>query len=437
MLIEFTVENYLSFKEQNIFSMIATKDKSLNEKQTIEINSKNRILKNVAIYGANASGKSNLLKAIQFMKMFVINSSKESQQGDAIEVEAFKFNTMTEKKASSFEVVFFHNETIYRYGFEVIRDKVISEWLFARYSIRESQLFVRNGQEIIIGDKFREGKKYQVSVRENALFLSVCAQFNGTISSEVMEWFRNMHVISSLENDYVSVAFEILENKDGNFDVQKESLISLITGIDVGIQDVVISENEFSNIESLFKNLPKKLAEEIKEQIKIRAEAESDDKKSEFKVVSQGINTVHKRFNENKKFVSNEICDFDIESKGTKKIFELAGPIIDTMFNGGILFIDELQNSLHATLVLGLINFFINSKLNNRAQFIFTTHDVNILSANILRRDEFWFVEKNEFGESEITCLVDFEEHVRKDAHLEKDYLKGRYGAIPYLRIGE
>jgi AAA15 family ATPase/GTPase len=107
------------------------------------------------------------------------------------------------------------------------------------------------------------------------------------------------------------------------------------------------------------------------------------------------------------------------------------------MYNGGILFIDEIQNSLHTKLVLELIKFFINNKLNINAQFIFTTHDVNILSAGILRRDQFWFVEKNKFGESDLTCLVDFEEHVRKDASLDKDYLRGRYGALPYLRLGE
>lgn len=437
MLIEFMVENYLSFKVQNTFSMIATKDSSMSEKQIVVINDKNRILKNVAIYGANASGKSNLLSAISFMKSFVINSSKESQQGDAIEVEAFKFNTSSEKKSSTFEVVFFRSGTIYRYGFEVNRANVISEWLFARQSSRESQLFVRDGQEISIGDKFKEGKKYIESVRENALFLSVCAQFNGPISSEILKWFRNLHVISGLEDNYVSVTIDILENKDGNLNIQKDNLISLIKGMDFGIQDVVLSKNENPNIKAVLESLPMKFAEELMEKIRNNDAHSSEDDDKEFKLISHNVSTVHRRYDEDKNFVSDQICNFNIESRGTQKVFELAGPIIDTMYNGGVLFIDEIQNSLHTKLVLELIRFFINNRLNINAQFIFTTHDVNILSAGILRRDQFWFVEKNKFGESDFTCLVDFEEHVRKDASLDKDYLRGRYGALPYLRLGE
>jgi len=437
MLIEFMVENYLSFKEQNTFSMIATKDSSMSEKQIVVINDKNRILKNAAIYGANASGKSNLLNAISFMKSFVINSSKESQQGDVIEVEAFKFSTSTEKKASIFEVVFFANGIIYRYGFEVSKEKVFGEWLFARQSARESQLFVRDGQQISIGDKFKEGKKYLESVRENALFLSVCAQFNGSISSEILKWFRNVNIISSLDDSYVSVTLSILENKDGKLDIQKEKLISLIKGMDFGIQDVVLSKNENPNIKALLESLPTKLAEELMEKIRINDAQASDDDEKEYKLISHNVSTVHRRYDEDKNFVNDQICNFNIESKGTQKIFELAGPIIDTMYNGGVLFIDEIQSSLHTKLVIELIKFFINNRLNINAQFIFTTHDVNILSAGILRRDQFWFVEKNKFGESDLTCLADFKEHVRKDASLDKDYLRGRYGAIPYLRLVE
>lgn len=437
MLIEFMVENYLSFREQNVFSMISTTDDYLSDIQTVKINSKNKILKNAASYGANASGKSNLLMAISFMKAFVINSSKESQQGDLIEVQPFKFNTITEKEASQFEVVFSCDTTIYRYGFEVIKEKVVSEWLFARYNVRESQLFVRDGQKITIGDKFKEGKKYIESVRENAFFLSVCAQFNGVISIAILKWFRKLNVISSLDEDYVPSTMRILENVDQKYDEQKRLLISLITGIDVGIQDIIISENENTNIKKVLESLPMKLAQEVIGKLKIEDLQNLEEGVNKHKFISKEISAVHKKFDMNGNFVGDVSHNFGIESRGTQKIFELAGPIIDTMYNGGILFIDEIQNSLHTKLVLGLVDFFVKNKLNINAQVIFTTHDVNILDANILRRDQFWFVEKNEYGESELTCLVDFEEHVRKDANIDKDYLRGRYGAIPYLKLGE
>lgn len=352
-------------------------------------------------------------------------------------MDSFKFNTLSESKSSLFEVVFYYDEIIYRYGFEANKERIESEWLFARFSARESQLFFRNGQKISIGDKFKEGKKYLDSVRENALYLSVCAQFNGRISSGILKWFRNVNVISSLDDNYVSATLDILENDDGKMLKQKEHLISLIKGIDVGIQDVVLSKSESTNIKKALENLPMKLANDIIEKIGINNELIADDGDKRFKLVAHNVNTVHEIYDNDKNFVDNRSYNFAIESRGTQKIFELAGPIIDTMFNGGILFIDEIQNSLHTKLVLGLIGFFVNNQLNIKAQFIFTTHDVNILAADILRRDQFWFVEKNKYGESELTCLVDFDEHIRKDANLDKDYLRGRYGAIPYLKIGE
>lgn len=437
MLIEFTIENYLSFREHNVFSMLATKDSIMEDRQIFQIDDKNRLLKNAAIYGANASGKSNLLNAIAFMKDFVINSSKESQQGDLIEVESFKFNTFSETKPSLFEVVFFHEDVIYRYGFEAGKERIESEWLFARYSSRESQLFIRDQQEIVVGNKFKEGKKYLDSVRENALYLSVCAQFNGLISSKVIKWFRNINVISSLDDNYVSATLEILENNEGKFNQEKELLVSFIKRIDLGIQDVVYSKNENTSINKVLENLPTKVANDIIEKIKGSNESISDENRKKFKLVEHTINTVHEVYDEKRNFVSNKGYNYGIESRGTQKIFELAGPIISTMINHGVLFIDEIQNSLHTKLVLGLISFFTDNKLNTKAQFIFTTHDVNILAANILRRDQFWFVDKNKYGESEMTCLVDFDEHVRKDANLDKDYLRGRYGAIPHLKNGE
>ena len=412
MLIELTIKNFASFKEENVLSMIASKD-ATNEKEQVKQVGKHNILKNSIIYGANASGKSNILQAITFLKWFVINSSKDTQQGEKIKVNPFKFSTLTENEPSLLEVVFNQKGVIYRYGFEACKEKIVSEWLFARYSSRESKLFIREYQKI-------------------SIFLSVCAQFNGEISNELIKWFRNVHIISSLDDKYVNTTLSILKNEGNKYEQQRQVLMDLIKGIDVGIEDIIL-EDENVSLEKIIDKLPMKIARKLLDELQEEVAQDNEDKRLE--IIAQHVSTVHKKYDENKKIVSLETCKFNMESRGTRKIFELAGPIIDTIFSGGVLFIDEIQNSLHTKLVLGLLRFIVKNQINKDAQFIMTTHDVNILGDKSFRRDQFWFVEKNEYGESELTALIDFEEHVRKDALLDKDYLRGRYGAIPYLRL--
>lgn len=435
MLINFTVKNYMSFKDENTLSMVASKDKTDEEKHVITLHNKERILKNAAIYGANASGKSNLLHAFRFMRYLVINSSKESQSGDEITTKPFMFSTVTENAPSLFEVTFLCDEIIYRYGFEVTRQEVVSEWLFARYSSRESTLFIRDGQQIKVGERFKDGKRFIDAVRDNALFLSVCAQFNGKISSSVISWFRNVYVISSLDSDYVEHSMDIIDNKNNEYDEQKKMMLHLITGIDVGIENIVVEQDTNVSIEKLLDELTLKEAKVLTDKLKKLQEKTQNDIEKKMQIVSNYIASVHKKYNEENQVVLNEICNFNIESQGTQKIFELSGLIIKTIFNGGVLFIDEIQNSLHPNLLIGLISFIINNNRNINSQFIYTTHDVNILAKKLLRRDEYWFVEKSQFGASELSSLYDFDETVRKDASLDKDYLRGRYGAIPYINL--
>jgi AAA15 family ATPase/GTPase len=435
MLIDFTVKNFTSFKDENSLSLLASVDKTDENIHVYSINDKIKILKNAAIFGANASGKSNLLKAFNFMQKYVINSSKESQLGDTIDVEPFKFNAETEKQPSLFEVTFLQESVIYRYGFEAVKTEIVSEWLFARYSSRESTLFIRKNQDITLGEKFKEGRKYITSVRNNALFLSVCAQFNGEISSNLIDWFRNVSVISSLDNNYANYAVQILDNEDGKYSEQKEMLLHLITSIDVGIEDLSIEVDEKLDLKKFIESMPMKQAGKLLDELKKYESKDSEDNQKGIKISTRRVTSLHKKFDSNNTMISLENCNFNIESKGTRKIFELSGLIIKTIFDGGVLFIDEIQNSLHPNLIVGLINFINHNEKNKNAQFIYTTHEVLILATKLLRRDQYWFVEKNKFGASELSCLFDFEEPIRKDASLDKDYLRGRYGAIPYLNL--
>lgn len=193
MLIEFTVGNFRSFKDRVTFSMVAanlkSQDKTVDENNTFEVNDKLRLLKSAAIYGANASGKSNLAKAMQFMRLLVVNSSKDSQADDPIPVELFRLSDTTMREPSFFQIVFIQQDIQYRYGFEVTGERVTSEWLFAYGTTKEANLFQRDLDEIrLSATKFKEGKGLEDKTRKNALFLSVVAQFNGNISRSLLAW---------------------------------------------------------------------------------------------------------------------------------------------------------------------------------------------------------------------------------------------------------
>ncbi|MDS3862050.1 ATP-binding protein [Thermosynechococcaceae cyanobacterium BACA0444] len=190
MLIEFTVGNYRSFKEKVTFSMVATnlmsKNKSLDETNVFKVDEKLSLLKSAAIYGANASGKSNLAKALAFMRWFMSNSSRETQSTDKIRVEPFKLSTETDAQPSFFEIVFLMDQKTYRYGFEATPDEIVAEWLYYVPKSRETRLFERNK------DKFNISRTYkadgiQQKTRKNALFLSVSAQFNVEIAENILE----------------------------------------------------------------------------------------------------------------------------------------------------------------------------------------------------------------------------------------------------------
>ena len=201
MLIEFSVGNFRSFKEVVTFSMVAAnlqaQDKAVDENNTFAVNDKLRLLKSAAMYGANASGKTNLGKAMEFMKRFALNSSKNTQDGEQIPTDVFQLSETTLNEPSFFQIVFLAEGVTYRYGFEVTAPRVVSEWLFVAATARETRLFLRDADGIHVNSKFfREGKSIEDKTRDNALFLSTVAQFNGETAKRVLTWFRHFNIIS-------------------------------------------------------------------------------------------------------------------------------------------------------------------------------------------------------------------------------------------------
>ncbi len=414
MLIQFSVNNYRSIKDTISLNMLVSKSKNDKLKNYFSVRNY-KLLRSAAIYGANASGKSNIVRAMAFMRNFVLNTFKIIQSTDKLPYEPFQLSTETENSSTIFEIVFFKDNIKYRYGFEYDSDTIYSEWLFADEKGKEAKLFVRDIDEgdYVNRENFKEGLKFfdkknkNINISKNQLFVWKCDQENGEISKSILNWFKNFNVL-----DGVSIKAHITLDLIGKLNLKKE-VLELIKTADIDINDIVIEEEVPLDITNFLLTLKGEMALD--------------------KIAKKSINTKHKKYDENGNVIGEEEFDFSDESKGTRKLFSLAAPIIDTLQNGKILVIDELEANLHPILTQYLIKLFNDEKSNKtNAQLIFTTHDTNLLKPYLFRRDQIWFSEKNKFSSTEIYSLVEFK-GVRASEDFEKQYIQGKYGAIPYI----
>lgn len=411
MFVEFTVTNYRSFKEPHTFSLVASKNKEHLDDNTFLVNEKLRLLNSAIIYGANASGKSNFFLALSFFLRFTINSGPKFQVGDFIDTEPFLFSTTTQNEPSTFELIFILNGTRYRYGISVDTDTVQAEYLYAVLKVREVTLFTRKNQEIEINSMyFKEGQKIKESARENASFLSICAQLNGEIAKSIISYMQNYIVTSGLTPYNRFTTQKILEKKG------RDSVINFLSFADIQIKDI---KTESVNMD--FSGLGDK---EIEELFKKKLAGAKEEKVYFGHTVYDGIEAKNTQY-----------LDIDEESAGTKKLFEYTGSILDTLERGSSLFIDEFDSRLHPLIIEGLVKLFNSSISNpNHAQLVVSCHAVNIMTNKLFRRDQIWFCEKDQYGVTDLYSLVEYDEPVRNDAIFSKSYLEGRYGAVPYLR---
>ena len=424
MLIGFSVGNYKSFKETVTLSMVASsiteEDRELNENNVFPINDKLSLLKSAAIYGANASGKSNLIAAINFMKWFVLNSSKETQVSEAIDIEAFRLSTDTEKEPSFFEIVFLLEGKTFRYGFEVNAQEVVSEWLFQADDSEEKVLFERDFDNFILND-FPEGQGISDKTRSNALFISVVAQFNGKVSGKILLWFsKTLQLISGLQDtQYRKETLESFENAGHRHDI-----IEFLKKLDLGILDIFDSKFHIPPGPAVF-SISNNTAKYGGSYGSLYPNSETQ--------TTVYVHTVHPKYDADGKQTSTVLFDIEKhESEGTNKLFALAGILLDTLRTGKILLIDELDARLHPLITRELICLFNSNETNpHNAQLIFTTHDTNLLSSKTFRKDQIWFTEKDNKGATDLYSLVEYK--VGKDASFERDYIIGKYGAIPFI----
>lgn len=419
MLVEFTVGNFLSFKDKRTLSFEAGSISELPE-NVIKIN-KYKLLRSAVVYGANSSGKSNLIKALDRMRDVLLNSVKLNDK-DELDYSPFLLSNQSEKAPTYFEIEFIISEKKYRYGFEYNNVEIVNEWLFIKDGTKkEVAQFIRTPEGIGVSDDFKEGNGKESSTNNNRLFVSLVAQLGGSISKTIIEWFRNYNVLSGIDHkDYKGFTLKMLHDK---FNGCEESL-SLFQKLKLGFQDINVIESEFS-ISDLPNDLPEK--------IKVKISKDLRDKT----VIS--AKTIHNKYDKNGKVVDSVLFDTEVqESEGTKKIIDLSGPVFDTLISGKILIIDELDAKLHPLLTKQIVALFNNSKTNpQNAQLFFATHDTNLLNYDLFRRDQIWFTEKDESEQTDLYSLVEFKlpdgSKVRNDSNLEKNYIRGRYGAIPFI----
>lgn len=428
MIIEFKVENFLSFKDLTTLSMVTAKSfKEHKDTHTFTIDNKISLLKSAVIYGNNASGKSNLLEAMEFMKQIILNSFRDAlvENSDRkFPLEKFALNSKSEQESTFFEVSFFNNGTKYRYGFEIDYDKVVAEWLYHTTS-KEVYLFKRDLQNIEVNKSaFKEGIGKEEDVKENVLFLSVLATLGKETSSRIVEWFKKFNIINGIhDRGHKRYTIDKLKS-DKNFFNWVLHFIKYLE-----ISNLTTTEEDVNEID-LETLREKEKDEEIINLFTSIHKIQSKQPKRDQLI------TYHRKYDENNVLVDTISFNFDKqESEGTKKLLYLLGPWYDTLKNGKVLIIDELDSRLHSHLTLRLIDFFHKCNLN-QAQLICAVHDISLLNKETFRRDQIWFVEKNQFGASELISLADFKtDTVRNKSAFDKNYLDGKYGAIPYFDI--
>jgi AAA15 family ATPase/GTPase len=421
MLVKFTVENYLSFKNRTSIDFTATSLTELRNANLHQTALKNvTLLKSMIIYGANSNGKSNLFKALNFARKFIINSSKDSQADEPIEVQPFCLSTETIENPSFFELVFIHDTAKYRYGFEVDDTEIQKEWLYLTTKNKEQLLFERAFQDITITKKYDDASNNLTSItRKNALFISVCAQFNIPTGMAILKALNNVQYISGMQDRHtVNFTIDMMDDP-----IKKKYIDNFIASADLGFTETKVERFKLTE-EILEKgNVPKEIRKMI---------LESDE---ENVVVS----TKHPIYDENNEEVDAIYFNLFVnESLGTGKYVALSGPIIDTLMHGKTLIIDEFDAQLHPHLSKAIVELF-NSKENNPhgAQLIFASHNPALINPKrkLFRRDQIIITEKDQFGVTTMESLYD--KKIRKDASFEKDYLEGKYNGLPDVGIDE
>ena len=431
MLLEFSFANFRSFRGLTTLSMVAakisSKYKELDINNVFKADTKLNLLKSKAIYGQNASGKSNIVKALVTFLMIVRHSVKSEEVISKL-ATPFQLSSANVEEPTFFQIILRasrkgeEDAALYRYGFEVKDGKIVTEWLFGKTGREEVPFFTRQGMDIQVHGRFREAKKFaglsrsgdNEIFRDNSLFLTAVSAMGGTFAKSITKIIGDITVVMGLEDPRSkSVLQEVLQDKEA-----KDSILALMRAADFDIENI-----ESLDTDDNHQVPPDDMPDELKELFR-----PGKIKKTPAFITQRSV------FGPHGKKVDTMTADFDEwESEGTKKLFYLSAFLLQTLKHGDVLFIDEFDARLHPLLTKKIVQIFNFNDTNPKgAQLIFVTHDTNLLKANLLRRDQICFVNKDRFGVSTLRTLVEYK-GVRNDASYDKDYLSGKYAAVPFL----
>ena len=414
MLVEFRVKNFRSLRDEQVLSLVASKDNTLQQTHTITTGLKAApsLLRSAVVYGANASGKSNLIKALQYMRGVVVESATVIQPGQTYGVQPFRLDDASAKEPTEFEVTFILDGTRYQYGYSMTPERIISEHLLVYKAFKPQRWFERHfdsetGKDVYDFGSGLKGAKslWETATRPNALFLSMAAQLNSEALRPVFDWFVNGLVIVNEQSQLnPQMSIQMLKQAEG-----RKRICDFLTAADISIADIEVVTRKVPGQAVHF--------DPVAGKTEVRTE-EMEQHEMRFSHVTEK---------------GKAVLDLMDESSGTRNLLFLAGPVMDILRKGLTLVMDELDTSLHPLLVRELVRLFHRPEINiGGAQLIFTTHDTSLLDApDLLRRDQIWFVEKEGDQASSLVSLSEFSP--RKNEALERGYLMGRYGGVPFL----
>ena len=392
MLIEFRVSNFCSLRDEQVLSLVASKDKSLASSHTVStgVGAAPALLRSAAIYGPNAGGKSNLIKALQYMRGVVVESATIAPN-QPFSVQPFRLDAAFAGMPTEFEVTFLIDGVRYQYGFAMNAERILSEHLLVYKAFKPQHWFTRRhdpatGRDVYDFGPALKGQKsvWESATRPNALFLSMAVQLNSEQLAPVFDWFARQLVVFN-EHAMLNPRVTLQMLRDP---AAKRSICAFPNAADISIADIDVVTRKDHEDELRFTHTTSKGA---------------------------------------------AVFGITEESSGTRNLLFMIGPILDIVRNGLTLVVDELDTSLHTLLVRRIIQLFHDTDLNRRgAQLVFTTHDTSLLDAHdLFRRDQVWFVEKDRDQASRLYSLTEFSP--RKGEALERGYLMGRYGGLPIL----
>ena len=408
MLVDFRVRNYRSFADEAFIQMDAAKAFKEHPECLIET-SAGKYLKSLAIYGANASGKSNLISAVSAFRKLVLTSAKNNST-DRIATHPFALSDENLAAPTMYEIRFVIDGLFHRYGCEVTAEKIVSEWLFVTEKFGTAtgrKIFTREEGRIDYGKSYRGARVGEAELLPNTLLLSRLDQLNAEVPVRVVQWMKRLTVISAVRDEvYEAFSAKCLDDADN-----REKIEAFTRLADAGIASIGKRDVPLQELPSFLRNVIEK--ENLPLPVAVSFSRQKND--------------------------GGSLVPFSLdhdESAGTAKMFRLSGMWLDILAKGGVAFVDEIEAKLHPLLTRQLVRMFNSSDLNpHGAQLVFVTHDTNLLAYGDLRRDQIWFCEKNRRGESTLYSLAEINDPdlKRKNALVEENYIKGRYGAIPFF----